>query len=244
MKLITISILLTSFNTYAKEAWIKRLSKKNYSTQKKVNRKSKHDSLQRLIENNKRLNAIFQKRTAIPVIWTKEKRVLTGETFSGTLLNPIDSTNGLSPVLVRVDSNQGLAFNTKFSCSIESHKNRVFSTCNKLITENQEIPIKAQLLNLDGSSGLLGEYDDGSEDLIVESFISNFSKGLASAAKNKIEHSFGSNELVGKEILQGAIKSTETTSEILLKDINSGPRITIQSGTKVLIYFMEAINDY
>jgi hypothetical protein len=210
-------------------------------------RRINDDSLQRLIENNKRLNYILQKRTSIPVIWEGKKKILTGTTFSGTLLNTIESTNQVSPVLVKAHPNQGLPYNSKFSCQATSRREKVFCICNKLITSNKEIPIQAQLLNLNGSSGLEGEYEDGKEDLIAGAIISDFSKGVMSAAQDRIVTPFGSvqENSTRNQILQGAINSANTTSEILLEEMhNTVPKVTIPVGSKVLIYFMEAVNDY
>jgi len=60
-----------------------------------------------------------------------------------------------------------------------------------MITPDKEIAITAQILNLDGSAGLLGEYDDGKEDLIAGAVISDFSSGVLSAAQSRFASPFG-----------------------------------------------------
>ena len=251
MKNLTIIlIVLGSFaqnsKTWAKEARISRL-KKQASTEVTINkRRPKSELLKNLIQNNKKLNDLLKARTALPVIWEGQKQVLTGKTYRGTLLNTVVSTNQATPVLVRAHLNQGLPYNSKFSCQATTQNKRVFCLCTKLITTNREIPIQAQLLNLDGSSGLEGFYEDGKEELIAGAVISDFSQGMLSAAQNRIGTPFGAiqDTSVKNQILQGAINSGNTTSEILLEEMRKAvPVVTIEAGTEVLIYFMEALNE-
>jgi hypothetical protein len=251
MKNLTIIlIVLGSFaqnsKTWAKEARISRL-KKQTSTEVTINKgRPKSDLLKNLIQNNKKLNDLLKARTALPVIWEGQKQILTGKTYRGTLLNTVVSTNQATPVLVRAHLNQGLPYNSKFSCQATTQNKRVFCLCTKLITTNREIPIQAQLLNLDGSSGLEGFYEDGKEELIAGAVISDFSQGMLSAAQNRIATPFGAiqDTSVKNQTLQGAINSGNTTSGILLEEMRKAvPVVTIDAGTEVLIYFMEALNE-
>ena len=231
---------------WAKEARITRLSNKNNVQKTVKQRRPKGDLLKNLIQNNKKLNELLKARTAAPVIWEGQKRILTGKTYRGTLLNTIVSTNQGTPVLVRAHLNQGLPYNSKFSCQATTQNKRVYCVCNKLVTASKEIPIQAQLLNIDGSSRLEGIYEDGKEDLIAGAVISDFSQGMLSAAQNRIATPFGAiqDTSVKNQVLQGAINSANTTSEILLEEMKTAvPVVTIEAGTEVLIYFMEAINE-
>ena len=138
----------------------------------------------------------------------------------------------------------GFPYNTKFSCQATTRDKRVFCVCSKMITESKELVISAQLLNLDGSSGLEGLYEGNKEALIAGTVISDFSKGMVSAAQNRISTPFGSvqDNSVRNQILQGAISSADTTSDVLLKEMKSSvPKITVDAGTDVIIYFMEAL---
>ena len=232
--------------TWAKEARISRLKTEYKQITIIKTRRTKNDLLRNLIQNNKKLNELLKARTALPVIWEGQKHILTGKTYSGTLLNTIVSTNQGTPVLVRAHLNQGLPFNSRFSCSATTQNKRVFCICTKLITANKETPIQAQLLNLDGSSGLEGIYEDGKEELIAGAVISDFSQGMLSAAQNRIVTPFGSmqDSSVKNQLIQGAINSASTTSEVLLDEMKSVvPIVTIEAGTEVLIYFLEAMNE-
>jgi len=248
--LAIILIVLGSFTHFneicAKEAHISRLRRHQNKNINQHQRRIKNDSLSKFIENNKRLNELLHARTSLPVIWEGQRQILTGKTYRGTLLNTIVSTNQASPVLVRADLNQGLPYNSKFSCQAMTQNKRVFCVCSKLITSDREIPIQAQLLNLDGSSGLEGIYEDGKEELIAGAVLSDFSQGMLSAAQNRISTPFGSiqDTTLKNQLLQGAINSANTTSEILLDEMKQTvPIVTIEAGVEVLIYFMEAINE-
>ncbi|MBD66516.1 MAG: hypothetical protein CME62_14990 [Halobacteriovoraceae bacterium] len=247
MKYLTIFLVVViPFNLFSKEPRITRLSgkPKKIESSKKANSREKDDVISKLIENNKKINQLLRARSAKPIIWESNDRILTGKAYKGRLLNTIVSTNLASPVLVKAYPNQGLPYNTKFSCQATTRDKRVFCVCSKMITESKELVISAQLLNLDGSSGLEGLYEGNKEALIAGAVISDFSKGMLSAAQNRISTPFGSvqDNSVRNQILQGAISSADTTSDVLLEERKSSvPKITVDAGTDVIIYFMEAL---
>jgi len=251
MKNLTIILIVLGFCdhfsiAHAQVARISRLKTKHKAAKVVHQRRKRDDTLSKIIENNKKLNALLNAKTALPVIWEGQRQILTGKTYRGTLLNTIVSTNQATPVLVRAHLNQGLPYNSKFGCQAMTQNKRVFCLCNKLITTDKEIAIQAQLLNLDGSSGLEGIYADGKEELIAGAVLSDFSGGMLSAAQNRIATPFGAiqDTTLKNQFLQGAINSANTTSEILLDEMKQTvPVITIEAGTDVLIYFMEAINE-
>lgn len=222
-------------------------SKKTQVKAAHPHRRDNHEKiLEKLLENNRRLDLLLQRRSHTPVIWEQRAKILTGKVFRGTLLNSIVSTNLSSPVLVLALPGQGLPPKTKFSCQGVTQNKRVMTLCNKMVTPDKEIAIQAQILNFDGSSGLMGEFDDGKDQLIAGAVMSDFAQGALSAAGTRIAGPFGSirDDSVKNQILQGAIESGRTTSEILLEVMKTKePVVTVESGEEVLIYFMEAINE-
>lgn len=250
MKLLVILIVaLGVFDLMAKEARITRLKKgpsQVAQTGQPRRRINQDDAiLKKLLERSEKLNALLLSRSSIPVIWEQGARILTGKVFRGTLLNSIISTNLSSPVLVLAHPGQGLPPKTKFSCQGVTQNQRVFTLCNKMVTPEKEIPIQAQILNMDGTSGLLGEYDDGKEEMIAGAVISDFAQGVLSAAQSRIATPFGSmrDDSVKNQVLQGAIESGRTTSDILLEEMKTKePVVSVNAGEDVLVYFMEAVN--
>ena len=231
---------------FASEARITTLKTKKIKIQQPKRRRSDEKILSSILERNKRIQRLLERKTKTPVIWDQRERILTGKIFRGTLLNSIHSTNLKSPVLVKALPEQGLPINSKFSCfAITKHK-RVHTLCNKLITDTKEVVVNAQVLNMDGSAGLIGEYDDGKEALIAGAVMSNFAQGVLSASKSTVTTQIGQIEDVSlkNKVLEGIIKSGETTSEVLLEDMKKAePIVEVPAGTKVLIYFQEAAND-
>ena len=204
--------------------------------------------LKRILANNKRVNELLKFKKSEPmVIWDGNKIILTGKTFRGVLLNSIVSTNLSSPVLVRADGEQGLPVGTKFSCFGVTKNRRVLTLCNKMVTKEREVEVSAQILNVDGTAGLLGNYDDGKEDLIAGAVISDFSKGVLSASSDHVDSALGAYPKANlkNQILSGLISSAKTTSEILLDESRQKePIVTVNAGKKVLIYFMEGLSGY
>lgn len=249
MKVIAILIIaLGSFELNAKTAGIRRLKmNKEVQKLKPKERMDNHDELlAKILENNKKLNQLLKTRSTLPVIWEQGAKIFTGKVFRGVLLNSINSTNLGSPVLVSAMPGQGLPLKTKFSCSGVTLHNRVFTLCNKMVTADKEIQIQAQILNIDGTSGLLGQFDDGKEDLIAGAVISDFAQGILSAAQSRVSGPFGAvrDDSVKNQVLQGGIESGRTTSGILLEEMKTKePIVSVNAGEEVLIYFMEAINE-
>jgi hypothetical protein len=247
MKYIAVILIAGIFMLKNSQAKISRLTEKKASVVKPQNKRIKENEiLERLLQNNKRLNDLLQQRGDGPVIWEQNAKLLTGKTFRARLLNTIVSTNLASPVLVMPYPGQGLPLKTKFSCQGVTQNKRVFTLCNRMITPEGEKSISAQILNIDGSSGLEGIYDDGKESLIAGSVISDFAQGMLSAAQTRISGPFGaiSDSSGRNQILEGAINSGRTTSEILLDEMKRmEPVVIVEAGSDVLVYFMEAYNE-
>lgn len=116
-----------------------------------------------------------------------------------------------------------------------------------MITPTKELSVKVQILNLDGSAGLRGEYNDGKDSYIAGAVISDFAKGVLSASKNKLAVPLGIVDADSEKnkILEGLANSASTTSDILLDEMKSQePKVFIQAGKPVLIFFMEGLNAY
>ena len=243
MKVLILIFILSNFQLFASEGEIKLL-KKTETKRMQVQRKGESTSaLMKLKASNEELKKLLLQKTSTPLIWDGGKKILTGKVFKGRLLNSIVSTNLESPVLVEVYENQGLPYGSKFSCQGVTKFKRVHTYCNKLVNSQKEVSVNVQILNTDGSSGLLGIYDDGKEDLITGAIASNMAQGILSAAQSKVSTPFGevTQNNLKNELLGGAIASGKTASDIMLEEMKTKePVVMIDAGKEVLIYFMEA----
>lgn len=251
MWFLTTFIVVLGFcaQIWANEARITRLQVKKQGPERVSNKTQSLVSdraMARYLEQRKAQNKLLFARTMTPHIWEGNKRILTGKTYRATLLNSVVSSNLASPMLVRLKEGQGLSHLTKFACQGVSLNLRVHAECHRMILPNREIEVKAQILNLDGSAGLLGAVEDGKEDLMAAAVASNFAQGALSMAQSRVSIPFG--DMRGSnpknQIYQGLIKSGSSASDIYLEELkNVTPIITVQAGTEVLIYFQEAINE-
>lgn len=247
--LAILSIALGSFDLNAQESRITRLKNEKKEAPKAVKKRKNKDEelLQQINSNNKKISELLYSKSNLPNIWEGQKNIHTGEVFHGVILNTINSTNIGSPILIRANDNQGLPYNTKFSCSGVSQNKRVYTLCNRMISPNKEISINAQVLNFDGSSGVVGEFDDNKDSLIAAALITDFTKGALSIAQGRINTPFGEyrDGSARNQILQGLIETGRSSTDILTEDLkNKEPIISVDAGTEVLIYFMEAVNEY
>lgn len=250
MKLLTTFMVVMGFfaQTMAQGPRITRLApeKKPKLEISAPKTSTKRPSLEKYLQERERQNELLFARTMTPHIWEGDKQILTGKTYRGVLLNSVVSSNLASPMLVRIKDGQGLTHLAKFACQGASLNLRVHSECHRLILPRKEIQVQAQLLNLDGTAGLIGEVQDGKEELMAAALATNFAQGALSLAQSRIASPFGDirDSSVKNQLSQGLINAGGTASDIYLEELkNITPTVTIQAGTEVLVYFQEAINE-
>jgi hypothetical protein len=204
-----------------------------------------------LVRKIQEQNAEILKRMGTPdekfLIWDGSQKIESGKIIKGLLLNSVVSTNLESPLMVQVYSGYGLPDGTKFMCKGVTKNKRVLTICDRIITPTKETSVKVQILNPDGTSGLRGEYNDGKDSYIAGAVVSEFAKGILSAGKSTLQTPLGTiNEISDKnKMLEGLANSAQTTTDVLLDEYkNQEPKVFIEAGKEVLIFFMEGINAF
>ena len=203
--------------------------------------------LKRIHEENEKLNKLIKEQSYGPIIWDVTRKIETTKTLKGLLLNSVVSTNLESPLLVQVFRDQGLPSGTKFSCRGITSNKRVLTYCDRMITPTKETSVKVQILNTDGSSGLRGIYNDNKDSYIAGAVLSDLGRGIITASTSKLTTPIGAfNEISEKnQIIEGLANSAKTTSDILQDEMKSQePKVFIEAGKPVLIYFMEGVDAY
>ncbi|RZF20626.1 TrbI/VirB10 family protein [Halobacteriovorax vibrionivorans] len=255
--MITFLSVLGQLNSNSMEARITRLKKKQelevkpitQSISKKyssVKKGENDEAIKKIKAQGERIEELLKRRTSVPVIWEQRREFKTGSVVRGTLLNSIVSSNLASPVLIQARSMQGFKNGTLFSCSATTRNKRVLTICNRMIEEGVEHEITAMALNLDGSAGLVGIYDDRKEEMIESAVISEFASGMLSAAQTRVAIPYGDlrDSSLKNQLLEGLVQSGNKTSDILIDEAKTlEPIVTVNAGTEVLIYFMEALNE-
>lgn len=208
-----------------------------------------NNALKKLSNQNEALLKLLQNKgnEERPLIWDGSKKIESTKVIRGILLNSVVSTNLESPLLVESLDSSTLPSGTKFRCSGLTKNKRVLAVCDRMITPTKEIEVKVQLLNIDGSAGLRGEYNDGKDSYIAGAVISDFAKGVISASKSKIAVPIGIVDADSdkNKILEGLANSATTTTDVLLDEMKSQePKVFIEAGKLVLIFFMEGLNAY
>ena len=255
MRILIAFILYLSFST-SLHALINTKDNNQEEKSKAQNerkQKSQHGNdssvLKKLSKQNEELLKMLRERSSEekPFIWDGSNKIETTKVIRGILLNSVVSTNLESPLLVESLDNSSLPSGTKFRCTGVTKNKRVLAVCDRMITPTREVEVKVQILNLDGSAGLRGEYNDGKDSYIAGAVISDFAKGVISASKNKLAVPLGVVDADSdkNKILEGLANSASTTSDVLLDEMKSQePKVFIEAGKPVLIFFMEGLNGY
>jgi len=246
MKFIIIWLIFSN-SCFALISTIPVKSELKKTGQAKSNSTLNVQALKRLSVQNEELLKLLKQRSneEVPLIWDGSRKIESTKVIRGVLLNSVVSTNLESPLLVQALANDSFPEGTKFRCSGVTKNKRVLTVCDRMITPTKEVEVKVQILNLDGSAGLRGEYNDGKDSYIAGAVISDFAKGIISASKSKIVLPLGQidADTEKNKILEGLANSASTTSDALLDEMKSQePKVFIEAGKPVLIFFMEGLN--
>jgi hypothetical protein len=247
MLLFSVQVSFAQISVKEEKSKVVTVVKKKFD-QRQIKKK---DSDLVLIMKIQEQNAEILKRIGIPdekfLVWDGTQRIESGKIIKGLLLNSVVSTNLESPLMVQVYSGYGLPDGTKFMCKGVTKNKRVLTVCDRMITPTKEASVKVQILNPDGTSGLRGEYNDGKDSYIAGAVVSEFAKGVLSASKSTFQTPLGTiNEISDKnKVLEGLANFAQTTTDVLLEEYkNQEPKVFIEAGKEVLIFFMEGMNAF
>lgn len=242
MLFISFSANAALINTVSKKTEVKKTTKPKRSP-------TESGSLKKLAEQNEALLKLLNAKSNLesPFIWDGTKKIESTKVIRGILLNSVVSTNLESPLLVESLDSSVLPEGTKFRCTGVTKNKRVLTVCDRMITPTKETSVQVQILNIDGTAGLRGEYNDGKDSYIAGAIVSEFAKGVISASKDKTILSLGSmdSDSEKNKVLEGLVNSMSTTTDLITDSMKSQePKVFIEAGKPVLIFFMEGLNGY
>lgn len=240
--LISVTSHASIINTVDKKADVQNKSSKKRTS-------VELSALKKLSEQNVALLKLLQIKAndEKPFIWDGTKKIESTKVIRGLLLNSVVSTNLESPLLVESLDSSILPSGTRFRCTGVTKNKRVLTVCDRMITPSKEVEVKVQVLNIDGTAGLRGEYNDGKDSYIAGAIVSEFAKGVISASKDKIVLPLGSidSDSEKNKVLEGLANSMSTTTDLITDSMKSQePKVFIEAGKPVLIFFMEGLNGY
>lgn len=172
--------------------------------------------------------------------YTRTFDVLTGTTLRGIILNSIVSSNLESPILVQVtESNCDIEINSKIICTGSTRGKRVLSSCLLLITQSDEFPINASLLNLDGTAGLTGDVYTGKEELVAGAIVGGALSAALDVSRDRISTATGELAINSRrnKVITGSMGGLDEAVQIMGDEAKSKEtKISIDAGKEVLIF--------
>lgn len=172
--------------------------------------------------------------------YTKTFDVLTGTTLKGVVLNSIVSSNLESPILVQVtQSNCDIAVNSKIICTGTTRGKRVLSSCLMLISNSEEFPLNASLLNLDGSAGLTGDVYTGKEELVAGAIVGGALSAALDVSRDRVSTATGELATNSRrnKVITGAMGGLDEAVQVMGDEAkNKETKISIDAGKEVLIF--------
>ena len=222
--------------------------KKDVQSESIQSKRIKHSQLKKikkLEEENKILKSIALTRMATPYLWENPIDINATDIFKGRLKFSILSTNLQSPMDVSLDPSEVFPNGAIIKCQGATSYKRVAGLCDRLITPNFEVEIKAKLLDTDGSFGIRGKVYTGEEEYIAGIIASEMAKGGLAVAQYKYLRDLGieaSN--IGKaQIFQGLINSSNEMTDYLREKMQSKTtKVFVNGGANVLVYFDKSVS--
>ena len=190
-------------------------------------------NLQRLIEQDKRLEQLLSSQKRGFIIKKKSEKVMALARFKGIVLNSIIAMN-VKPSKFITKIRDGKLAGSELRCMGYSFKRRVSSRCDLLVWEDREYQVDVELWDLDGAEGIIADdYYSGEEKTFITSSFASFFQGILE-----------SNESTGKSKISHGV--SEITENIRRKIVESGEQKIaisyVNAGKEVLVFFNQAIN--
>jgi hypothetical protein len=231
------------FSSNETSSAVKKSKSKKTSLVKKDDKPSEFEEIKQLDRaSTKELKNYLNKNSIGVWDFTTKYDVKTGTAIRGILLNSVVSSNLESPILVETtEAFSGIPEGTKFSCTGATKNKRVLAVCNKLVTESDEYEVDTILLNNDGTAGLLGKAYSGKEQYAVGAITAAALKGALDVSLDRVNTSFGTESVTTtakNKIKSGGIGALDEIVQMNADEYKTQePKISIDSGMQVLIYF-------
>jgi hypothetical protein len=257
MKQSILLIVLTSQAVFAQQAsFIKRtkpkvetktvkdeVKTKQSETKKNATKRKRGKSqyVKTLESQNKLYKSIAMMRLSTPYVWEESTIIKATEVIRGRLKFSILSTNLASPMDISIPPCETFPDGAVIKCEGATSFRRVAGLCNHIVTPNYEVPIKAKILDLDGSFGLRGDkIYTGEEEFVAGIIASEMAQGAIAVSQYKQLSDLGLQAAsIGKaQIAQGLINSADELTDILKEKMQSKiPKVFVEGGRDVLVYF-------
>lgn len=207
-----------------------------YEIQKRPRSTPKQSSKINVLDNiqfqNAKIESLLSQRLVNPyfVDGTNSFNINTGSVFNGFLLNSIVSSNLASPLLIMSSDRKIFPTGVKFDCHGQAQKNRILVSCESIIIQDNQYEVVVEILNMDGSAGLVGEIYTGDEQYII----ATGAMDIISEATNLTNSA--------SPLMHGILKAAESTTNFARSKIQNEatPTIYVKAGMPVLIYFKKA----
>lgn len=168
--------------------------------------------------------------------------ILSATTLKGQILTSVKSSSLGSPIKVEIYPNSYFEKSGYLNCKgvPETASIRIF--CTQLIYGSEEYDIEIELLNLDGTAGIRGEVYTGKEEGFFGSLLGAYLKGSLDVEQERVAIPTG--EMIKNtsrnKVLGGTIGATDEGIDILQNEMKGKlPKIAIESGTQVYVYFLK-----
>lgn len=194
------------------------------------------------LENYKKIALL---RMDTPFVWDRTVAIKTGDMFFGTLIQNVLSTNIEAPMNVNLQRSKEFPNGGRLICKGITKFKRVHSHCAKLVTNNGEFEVDAQLLDIDGSAGLVGEFYSGKEEYVSGLIVSEAVKGILEISQQRHTTIYGQEVLptAKNKLLQGSINVSNEVSDLLKDEMQTKePKVFVKKDKKVIVYFNNSMN--
>lgn len=217
----------------------------NNNKSKKVVEHRNYSNSRKIEEENIKLKELLSLRVTTPYVMDKTLLIRRGRYIPGKLIFSVLSTKIGSPVKVQLLKNPYLPEDTEIECEGISQDKSIDIYCNAALSDSFEYPLKARLLNADGTAGIRGLFYTGKEAYITGIVASEFAKGFLSIGQQTVQTPLGSMAVrnLSNQLLEGGVNTSNELTQIMKDEMTSKePKVFVKRGTQVLVYFLETFS--
>lgn len=161
-----------------------------------------------------------------------------------TIKSVVASNVAPGTMIIRINENIDFDGVTELRCKAFPFEKRVRSKCDKMVIDEDEFDVDAEILDLDGGDGIIAdEWYESKEKEFLASSMASFLNGVSSASRSQIMTSVGNmpEQNSKNSVLAGLMGMTGNVSNAIQEDVQKVTIGFLNSGKSVMVLFNQSV---
>lgn len=199
---------------------------------------------EKLDQVNDLLNKLKKERPPLLVKENHSKIRMLARYKAITIKSVVASNVAPGTMILRINENIDFDGVTELRCKAFPFEKRVRSKCDKMVIDEDEFDVDAEVLDLDGGDGIIAdEWYESKEKEFLASSLASFLNGVSSASRSQIMTSIGSmpEQNTKNSVLAGLMGMTSNVSNAIQEDVQKVTIGFLNSKKTVMVLFNQSV---